>query len=201
MKNLTIGKSIGGGLMALCTVLMLSCNDGTNVGTSGSDTTATTDTTSANAGAVANLTATYPDTTVSGTVRFVTESDGEVKMNLDITIPAKANQTVAVHIHEHGNCGDTAHHAGGHWNPTNAQHGKWGSNSFHAGDIGNVQLDASGHGTIELETRLWSVGGDAQKNILDKTIIVHGGTDDFTSQPSGNSGTRLACGVITKSGS
>jgi Cu-Zn family superoxide dismutase len=203
MKNRIIGKSIGGGLMALCATLMLSCNDGTNTGATRSDTTATTgtDTSSANAGAMATLAATYPDTTVSGTVKFVTESDGEVKMNLDITIPAKANQTVAVHIHEHGNCGDTAHHAGGHWNPTNAQHGKWGTNSFHAGDIGNVQLDASGHGTIELETRLWSIGGDAQKNILDKTIIVHGGTDDFTTQPTGNSGTRLACGVITKSGS
>lgn len=202
MKNRLIGKSIGGGLMALCAALMLSCNDGTNTGATGSDTTATgTDTSSANAGAMASLAATYPDTTVSGTVRFVTESDGEVKMNLDITIPAKANQTVAVHIHEHGNCGDTAHHAGGHWNPTNAQHGKWGADSFHAGDIGNVQLDASGHGTIELETRLWSIGGDAQKNILDKTIIVHGGADDFTSQPTGNSGTRIACGVITKSGS
>jgi superoxide dismutase, Cu-Zn family len=202
MKKGTTAKIIGCGLFAVFSAIVFSCNDGTNVGTSGSDTTSTgTDTSSARAGAVANLAATYPDTTVNGTVRFETESDGEVKMMLDITIPAKANQTVAVHIHEHGNCGDTAHHAGGHWNPTNAQHGKWGSSTFHAGDIGNVQLDASGKGTMQLETRLWSVGGDAQKNILDKTIIVHGGTDDYASQPSGNSGTRLACGVITRSGS
>jgi superoxide dismutase, Cu-Zn family len=201
MKKGTTGKIIGCGLLAL-SALVLACNDGTNVGTSGStDTTAARDTSSANAMAVANLAATYPDTTVSGTVKFETESDGEVKMTLNITVPAKANQTVAVHIHEHGNCGDTAHHAGGHWNPTNAQHGKWGSNAFHSGDIGNIALDASGHGTLELETRLWSIGGDAQKNILDKTIIVHGGIDDYTSQPSGNSGTRIACGVITRSGS
>jgi superoxide dismutase, Cu-Zn family len=188
--------------LILSLAALVSCNDGTKVGTSGS-----TDSTAANSdsarmasagNAVANLAATYPDTTVNGTVRFETESDGEVKMKLEITIPSKANQSVAVHIHEHGNCGDTAHHAGGHWNPTNAQHGKWGSSAFHAGDIGNVTLDASGKGTLELETRLWSVGGDAQKNILDKTIIVHGGTDDYTSQPSGNSGTRIACGVITK---
>jgi superoxide dismutase, Cu-Zn family len=196
-------RIFGCGFLALSLAALISCNDGTNVGTSGS-----TDSTAANrdsarmasaGNAVANLAATYPDTTVNGTVRFETESDGEVKMKLEITVPSKANQSVAVHIHEHGNCGDTAHHAGGHWNPTNAQHGKWGSSAFHAGDIGNITLDASGKGTLELETRLWSVGGDAQKNILDKTIIVHGGTDDYTSQPSGNSGTRIACGVITKS--
>lgn len=196
-------RIFGCGFLALSLAALVSCNDGANVGTTGS-----TDSTAANSdsagmasagNAVANLAATYPDTTVNGTVRFETESDGEVKMKLDITVPAKANQTVAVHIHEHGNCGDTAHHAGGHWNPTNAQHGKWGSSAFHAGDIGNISLDASGKGTLELETRLWSVGGDAQKNILDKTIIVHGGTDDYTSQPTGNSGTRIACGVITKS--
>lgn len=194
---------IGGGLFAIFSAIMLSCNDGTNVGNSGStDSTATGgDTSTVAAGAVATLAATYPDTTVNGTVRFETESDGEVKMTLDITIPAKANQTVAVHIHEHGNCGDTAHHAGGHWNPTNAAHGKWGSNAFHVGDIGNVTLDASGKGTMTLETRLWSIGGDAQKNILDKAIIVHGGTDDFTTQPTGGAGNRVACGVITKTGS
>ena len=189
---------IGCGLLTIFSAIMFSCNDGTKGTSSATDSTSTSST---SATAIANLTATYTDTTVNGSVRFATESDGEVKMMLDITIPAKANQTVAVHIHEHGDCGDTAHHAGGHWNPTNAQHGKWGSSSFHVGDIGNVQLDASGKGTMELETRLWSIGGDAQKDILNKTIIVHGGTDDYASQPSGNSGTRIACGVITKPGS
>lgn len=200
MKNGLIGKSIGCGILIVSFAALLSCNDGTNVGNGSTDSTSTGDTSGARAGAIATLAATYPDTTVNGTVRFEQESDGEIDMKLELTIPAKANQTVAVHIHEHGNCGDTAHHAGGHWNPTNAAHGKWGGAAFHLGDIGNVTLDASGKGTLELETSLWSIGGDAQKNILDKTIIVHGGTDDYTSQPSGNSGTRLACGVITKTG-
>jgi len=203
MKKAILGKIIGCGLLTVSMAAMLSCNDGTNVGGNNSDSAATNsgDTSSAASGgmAMATLSGTYPDTTVSGTVRFETEADGEVKMVLDLTVPSKANQSVAVHIHEHGDCGDTAHHAGGHWNPTNAPHGKWGSNAFHVGDIGNVSLDASGKGQMELETSLWSVGGDAQKNILDKTIIVHGGVDDYTSQPSGNSGTRIACGIIRKS--
>jgi Cu-Zn family superoxide dismutase len=194
MKRNTIAGMLGCGIVTAFCSLVISCSDGTNVGTSGTDTDSAK---TAGASAIANLSATYPDTTVNGMVKFETQDDGDVKMTLDITIPAKANQTVAVHIHEHADCGDTGHHAGGHWNPTNTQHGKWGSSAFHSGDIGNVQLDASGRGTLELETNLWSVGGDSTRNILNRAIIVHGGTDDFTTQPTGNAGNRIACGVIT----
>ena len=144
------------------------------------------------------LTGTQPDTTVTGTVRF-SEDNGKVKMRLSITVPKMANQSVAVHIHEHGECGEMGKGAHGHWNPTKANHGKWGSSSFHRGDIGNVSLNAEGKGTLELETNLWSVSGsDSTKNILNKAIIVHSGADDFTSQPAGNAGSRIGCGVIKK---
>ena len=145
--------------------------------------------------AAAVLAGTFPDTTVTGNVQFDTE-DGKVKMKLEISIPTKANKSVAVHIHEMGDCGDMGKAAGGHWNPTGANHGKWGSSSFHSGDIGNVSLDAKGNGTMEMETDLWSIGGDAKTNILGRTIMVHGGQDDFTSQPAGNAGPRIGCGVI-----
>ncbi len=145
--------------------------------------------------AAAVLSGTFPDTTVTGNVQF-DDMNGKVKMKLEISIPAKANKSVAVHIHEMGDCGDMGKAAGGHWNPTGATHGKWGSASFHSGDIGNVSLDAKGNGTMELETDLWSIGGDAKKNILGRTIMVHGGMDDYTSQPAGNSGARIGCGVI-----
>ena len=146
--------------------------------------------------AEAKLAGTYADTTVDGTLRFDTDSTGKVVMNLDITIPAKAGKTISVHVHEHGNCGDTAKMAHGHWNPTNAQHGKWGSAAFHAGDIGNIKLNAKGKGTLSLTTDLWMLGGKPDKNILGKSIIVHGGMDDYKTQPTGNSGTRIGCGVI-----
>jgi superoxide dismutase, Cu-Zn family len=148
--------------------------------------------------AEARLSGTYADTIVEGSVKFDTESTGKVKMTLDITVPAKASKSVAVHIHEHGNCGDTAKMAHDHWNPTNAQHGKWGSASFHSGDIGNVKLNANGKGSFTLTTDLWTLGGKPDKNILDRSIIVHGGMDDYNTQPSGNSGTRIGCGVIQK---
>ena len=146
--------------------------------------------------AEAQLSGTYADTTVEGAVKFDMDPTGKVKMTLDITIPAKAGKSVAVHIHEHGDCSDTAKMAHGHWNPTNAQHGKWGSASFHAGDIGNIKLNAKGKGTISLTTDLWMLGGKPDKNLLGRSIIIHGGMDDYKTQPTGNSGTRIGCGVI-----
>ncbi|OQP50251.1 superoxide dismutase family protein [Niastella populi] len=136
-----------------------------------------------------------PDTAVSGMATF-TKDGNKVKMNLQLTIPSKANESVAVHIHENGNCGDTGMAAGGHWNPTNALHGQWGSSNFHLGDIGNVSLDASGNGSMELESDKWSLGEKSDMDILNKTIIVHSGTDDYSSQPSGNAGGRIGCGII-----
>lgn len=200
-------------LLLACPLLLLTaCNDNASdtAGTTsdsaadtashGADThagTSPTDTTSHRM-AEAALSGTYADTTVNGTARFERLDNGKVKMTLNLAIPAKANKSVAVHLHEHGTCADTAKAAGGHWNPTNTNHGKWGEGQFHVGDIGNVQLDGQGNGTMELETELWSIGGaDAQKNILNKTVMVHGGVDDYKSQPTGNSGGRIGCGVIT----
>jgi Cu-Zn family superoxide dismutase len=200
------------GMLIVTSVAILSCNS------SSSDTSASDDTTKIVTAdtvpstpmkmemdttpvpmvnhAEAALSGTYADTTVSGTLKFDTDASGKIKLVLDITVPAKANKSVAVHIHEHGDCSDTAKMAHGHWNPTSAQHGKWGSASFHSGDIGNIKLNAKGKGTLTLTTDLWTLGGKTDKNILGRSIIVHGGVDDYKSQPSGNSGTRIGCGVI-----
>jgi Cu-Zn family superoxide dismutase len=146
--------------------------------------------------AVAEITATKGDTTVSGRVMFDTASGGKIKMSLEITVPSNAGKNVAVHIHEHGDCGNAGKAAHDHWNPTNEQHGKWGSNSYHSGDIGNVKLDKNGKGTMTITTDRWSLGGTVEKNIIGKAIIVHSGADDYKSQPSGDSGSRIGCGVI-----
>jgi Cu-Zn family superoxide dismutase len=197
-------------MLVIASGVILSCNNNSSNTPPAGDTTheATTDTVPNKpmmmdtasvpmvSHAEATLSGTYADTTVSGTVKFDADSSGKVKMMLEITVPAKANKSVAVHIHEHGDCGDTAKMAHGHWNPTHAQHGKWGTGSFHLGDIGNVKLNAKGKGTLKLTTDLWSLGGKPDKNILGRSIIVHGGVDDYKTQPSGNSGTRIGCGVI-----
>ena len=195
-------KNLSKAIILAAGFFLVSCNSNeTNTATTESDSAATTtinqnSTSEANTIAEAALSGTQADTSLSGTARF-TENNGQVKLTLNVDIPKMANKTVAVHIHEHGSCGDMGKEAHGHWNPTKANHGKWGSNNFHLGDIGNVDLNADGKGTLELDTDLWSISGsDSTKNILNKAIIVHGGKDDFTTQPTGNAGSRIGCGVI-----
>ena len=147
--------------------------------------------------AEAVISGTKADTAVDGKATF-DDSSGKVKMKLELTIPKMANKSVAVHLHEHPDCGDNGMATHGHWNPTHEPHGKWGSDSFHLGDIGNVKLDAKGKGTKELTTDLWSLGGDTSKSILNRAIIVHSGVDDYKSQPAGNAGSRIGCGVIAQ---
>ena len=194
-------KNLLSAFLPLSAFILVSCGGNeTSTANENSDTTTVTSTVENETGtkAEAVLNGTQPDTTVTGKASF-SEDNGKIKMTLDLTVPKKANQSVAVHIHEHGSCGDMGKEAHGHWNPTKMNHGKWGSASFHSGDIGNIDLNAEGKGTLELETDLWSISGtDSTKNILNKAIIVHGGVDDFTTQPTGNAGSRIGCGVINK---
>lgn len=198
MKTAQFMTVVCGGLLFSISV---SCGSPQKDGSAGneSDTAETTITDSpatGNASAHADISNTQPDTTGSGTADFVQKPNGEVELTLNVTFPKKANQSVAVHLHEHGACGDGGKEAHGHWNPTGEPHGKWGSGAFHSGDIGNVQLDANGTGSITLSTNRWSIGGDEKTNILNRAIIVHSGVDDYKTQPTGNAGSRIGCGVI-----
>src|SRR5688572_19833624 len=71
--------------------------------------------------------ATTADSKAIGTAKFYQQADGMIKMDLELDIPAKADSTVAVHFHEHGDCGNMGENTHGHWNPTGEAHGKWGS--------------------------------------------------------------------------
>ncbi|MAZ26187.1 MAG: superoxide dismutase [Cytophagaceae bacterium] len=136
------------------------------------------------------------DSGATGTVTF-TEEDGKVKMTA--VLEGLSEGTHAIHIHETADCSSPdGKSAGGHWNPTHEKHGKWGDpEGYHKGDIGNFEADASGNGTITMTTDEWCIGcDDATKNIVGKGIIVHQGTDDFVSQPSGDAGARVMCGGI-----
>ena len=107
--------------------------------------------------------------------------------------------THAIHLHAESDCSsDDGTSTGGHWNPTAQPHGKWGaSEGYHKGDIGNVTASEDGRATLTKTTDEWCIGcGDETKDILGKAIIVHQGTDDFTSQPSGAAGTRVSCGGV-----
>lgn len=105
----------------------------------------------------------------------------------------------AVHLHEKSDCSAAdGSSAGGHWNPKAQPHGAWGDEAgYHKGDIGNFTANANGVGTITFVTDEWCIGcGDDTKDIIGKSVIVHQGTDDFKSQPSGAAGARVSCGGI-----
>ncbi|WP_019673288.1 superoxide dismutase family protein [Psychrobacter lutiphocae] len=104
--------------------------------------------------------------------------------------------TVAVHIHEKGSCADMGNAAGGHFNPYNKPHGHPSSSESHAGDLPNVTADANGVGTMNFVKKGISVSQTAPGSVYNRTFIVHAGADDYTSQPTGNAGGRIGCGLI-----
>ncbi|PKA99929.1 Cu-Zn family superoxide dismutase [Flavobacteriaceae bacterium MAR_2009_75] len=138
------------------------------------------------------------DSDVKGEVTFK-EENGEVMMKAEFSGLTEGDH--AIHLHETADC--SAHDgksAGGHWNPTDEPHGKWGDEAgYHKGDIGNFVADADGNATVEFATTEWCIDcDDDNKNIVGRAVIVHKGKDDFTSQPSGAAGARVACTPITK---
>lgn len=101
----------------------------------------------------------------------------------------------AMHIHEKGDCSATdGSSAGGHWNPKGTHHGKWETEHFHMGDIGNLKANKEGVAEMTFTTDKWCLGcTDETKNIIGKSIIIHADKDDFHTQPTGNAGGRVGC--------
>ncbi|WP_289040398.1 superoxide dismutase family protein [uncultured Zobellia sp.] len=135
---------------------------------------------------------------MNGEITFVQNGD-KVEMTAKFSGLEKGSH--AIHLHENADCSsDDGKSAGGHWNPTDEPHGKWGEDKgFHKGDIGNFTADADGNATVEFSTDKWCIGcNDDAKNIIGRSVIVHKGKDDFTSQPSGDAGSRIGCAGITK---
>lgn len=103
------------------------------------------------------------------------------------------------HVHAVGKCEPPFTSAGGHFNPTGHQHGFRNSNGPHLGDMPN--LDTPAAGALKFEVLVPGVTLKGQNALLDAdgaALVVHSGRDDYTSDPAGNAGGRVACGVITQ---
>jgi Cu-Zn family superoxide dismutase len=129
--------------------------------------------------------------TAAGTVWFIADG-GDVRIRGRVT-GLKANQEHGFHVHEKGDCSSPdAMSAGGHLNPGAKPHGP-PSGEHHAGDLPALRADAAG--TATLDSRVRGLAGGPTE-FAGKALIVHLSPDDYTTQPTGNSGARIACGVI-----
>ncbi|MBE0407408.1 superoxide dismutase family protein [Psychrobacter sp. AOP22-C1-22] len=129
---------------------------------------------------------------------FLRPVDGGVQvygklMNLQ---PGK---TVSLHIHETGSCDAMGKAAGGHFNPDNNPHSNPDDMDGHAGDLPNLTANDDGVATINYVNKKISAAEGGKYSVNRLAFIVHGGVDDYTSQPAGDSGDRVACGIIKKS--
>jgi len=128
----------------------------------------------------------------NGIVRF-TEVNGGVQIIADINGLKPGEH--GFHIHEFGDCSASdASSAGAHFNPTNKKHGCPNDPEHHAGDMGNIVADSNGHAHFDFVSKDIKLQGN--NNVIGRSIIVHEGKDDCISQPAGNSGAKIGCGVI-----
>lgn len=147
---------------------------------------------------VATATLKTADGTEVGTVTF-TERAGGTEMVADLHGVQGAGPH-GIHVHETGECSaPDFKSAGGHFNPGGTDHACPPTTPRHGGDFGNIDISADGSGHLDATSDLVTVTpGDT--SVVGKAVILHQGKDDCTSQPSGDAGPRLACGVIEVSG-
>lgn len=104
-----------------------------------------------------------------------------------------------IHVHERGDCSaPDAASAGEHFNPLGHPHGNPSSASHHLGDMPNLEADADGRAEVDFTIDDVALTGPAERSLADRAIVVHAMADDYETQPSGNSGARVACGVIPR---
>jgi Cu-Zn family superoxide dismutase len=141
-----------------------------------------------------NATTMPSNSDVTGTVTF-TQTGTQVKIVADITGFAP-NTTHGFHIHDKGDLSaPDLMSAGGHYNPGHHIHGGPSTSPVHEGDLGNLTADANGAVHYEITVDDISIVGE-HNNVIGKSVIIHAKPDDFSTQPTGNSGGRVAGGII-----
>jgi Cu-Zn family superoxide dismutase len=131
----------------------------------------------------------------TGTVTFTQAGDDKVKVAYDLK--GLTPGTHGFHIHEKGDLSAADFSsAGPHFNPTKHKHAGPETKERHAGDLGNVEADTSGNAKGTVTAEGLSIGSGAANDIIGRSIVVHEKADDLKSDPSGNSGARVAAGVI-----
>ncbi|MDR6990344.1 superoxide dismutase family protein [Luteimonas sp. 3794] len=162
------------------------------------ETTAATSPDAAQTMAAASAMATLQPTAgneTAGELRFAVVN-GRIEVTGTVTgLPAGG--THGFHVHETGDCSaPDASSAGGHFNPGSTDHGRVGQGAHHAGDSDNIVAGTDGTAEVSGWLEGATIGGGGADDIVGKGVIVHKDADDYETQPTGNAGDRLACGVI-----
>lgn len=126
----------------------------------------------------------------------ITAVDGGVRIEGELGGLGRGG-THAIHVHERGDCSAAdGSSAGGHFNPAAVAHGRAGSGAHHLGDMDNLVANAAGVASVNLRLAGVTLGSGAANDILGRALVIHASADDYSSQPAGNSGARVGCGVI-----
>lgn len=136
------------------------------------------------------------DSGAGGELKF-DEVDGALHVSGTLT-GLDPGATHAFHVHETGDCSaPDASSAGGHFNPDEAPHGSRASDGpHHAGDMPNQTADDGGNATVDQRLEGLEIASGGEHDIVGKAVIVHAQADDYATQPTGNAGARIACGVV-----
>ena len=131
-----------------------------------------------------------------GSVNFIQTQHG-VLINLSVKgLPPGEH---AFHIHAVGKCEPPFDSAGGHFNPRTKKHGLLAAEGHHAGDMPNLHIPQSGELTVELVNAEVTLEKGQPNSVFDvdgSAVVIHAGSDDYKTDPAGNAGGRIACGVI-----
>ncbi len=145
--------------------------------------------------AVAEMKGVAPESKLKGKFEFIEEKDGVVILGELSKAPVGKH---GIHIHTKGSCEDAGAAAGGHLNPSGNPHG-FAPKDFplksHPGDMGNIEVDEEGNATFKLHMPELGLASRARYDIRARALVITEKEDDF-SQPDGNGGAAIACGVI-----
>jgi len=133
-----------------------------------------------------------------GTVQLVQMPHGVL---LKLALKGVAPGEHAFHVHAVGKCEPPFTSAGGHFNPATRKHGMGAAEGAHAGDMPNLFVPAGGELTAEIANPMISLVKGQPNSVFDadgSAIVIHAGVDDYKTDPTGNAGDRIACGVITE---
>jgi Cu-Zn family superoxide dismutase len=143
----------------------------------------------------ANLTPTG-ETGPSGTVLFFRVGDD---LRIEASVKSATPGEHGIHIHANGSCADKGKAAGDHWNPAGGSHGGPNQKTAHAGDLGNITVGADGNGVLEvILVKAQHSSAISWEDVIGKSVVFHASQDDLKSQPAGNAGDRIACGIIER---